>query len=356
MYHRHHCQQQINHSPFESRGQKRRNDSSPVPLTYSGNSQRPPDANLSYQNIAWDQAHYSVVPGTGYHQQRLPSWNSSPCALPSRFGPVESMHPANPYEAANVSAFGMPLARDSHGFHWQDSQSTNSVAISTPSGNTVSFGAPVQRQTPVNDNRQFSVLKKTNRSHEFLKKLDSHYYSYPGWQEDYQYAEYIHDRCSFSDFASIMQKLVEKQKVYEGHRSQPQLVALGTLTEKMKYPGINKDRKGAENIHLSARYEGPDNYNYFEDRLRWIEFQGSYEQAQTMQLNDPTKSATKSSTDNSLEPCVVCEEDEKPRSHAFVPCGHLCCCEGCAGTIMSTKPECPLCRNGVTDLFRIFIS
>ena len=41
--------------------------------------------------------------------------------------------------------------------------------------------------------------------------------------------------------------------------------------------------------------------------------------------------------------CCVCMD--AAQSHAFVPCGHLCACAGCAGEIMEgEKSECPLCR------------
>jgi len=40
--------------------------------------------------------------------------------------------------------------------------------------------------------------------------------------------------------------------------------------------------------------------------------------------------------------CCVCLAPEK--SHAFVPCGHYCVCEGCAHCIMAAPKECPVCR------------
>ena len=46
--------------------------------------------------------------------------------------------------------------------------------------------------------------------------------------------------------------------------------------------------------------------------------------------------------------CVVCMD--KPKSHLFDPCGHMCVCEVCAQRVMHgaegvpARQECPLCR------------
>ena len=31
----------------------------------------------------------------------------------------------------------------------------------------------------------------------------------------------------------------------------------------------------------------------------------------------------------------------------IVPCGHRCLCRNCGDNVMSTKPECPLCRSSI---------
>jgi hypothetical protein len=51
--------------------------------------------------------------------------------------------------------------------------------------------------------------------------------------------------------------------------------------------------------------------------------------------------------------CCVCLDEAK--SHAFVPCGHLCVCAGCAESIMSSlKKECPSCRGPAAQVVKIF--
>jgi hypothetical protein len=51
--------------------------------------------------------------------------------------------------------------------------------------------------------------------------------------------------------------------------------------------------------------------------------------------------------------CCVCLDTAK--SHAFVPCGHLCVCAACAESIMSSsKKECPSCRGPAAHVMKIF--
>ena len=55
--------------------------------------------------------------------------------------------------------------------------------------------------------------------------------------------------------------------------------------------------------------------------------------------------------------CVVCLE--APRTHAYVPCGHLCVCLGCvrqqAKHRRSSVASCPVCKQPATGVMRIFI-
>jgi hypothetical protein len=50
--------------------------------------------------------------------------------------------------------------------------------------------------------------------------------------------------------------------------------------------------------------------------------------------------------------CVVCKESRK--EYAFLPCGHMCVCEGCAASIQGQDCTCPLCRGVSTSIMKIF--
>jgi len=40
------------------------------------------------------------------------------------------------------------------------------------------------------------------------------------------------------------------------------------------------------------------------------------------------------------------------KNHVLIPCGHLCVCEECAGSIMASK-QCPVCRSAVMHIFKV---
>ncbi len=51
--------------------------------------------------------------------------------------------------------------------------------------------------------------------------------------------------------------------------------------------------------------------------------------------------------------CVVCLGN--PKSHCFIPCGHVCVCSDCAANQSSFNGKCPLCRGKFTSIFRPFL-
>ena len=50
--------------------------------------------------------------------------------------------------------------------------------------------------------------------------------------------------------------------------------------------------------------------------------------------------------------CVVCFQNHS--EFAVVPCGHRCLCETCAQTVQSKYDSCPMCRNPVSMIIRIY--
>ena len=60
------------------------------------------------------------------------------------------------------------------------------------------------------------------------------------------------------------------------------------------------------------------------------------------------------SKDVQPEECIVCFEPNK--SHAFIPCGHLCVCAKCAEEHYSAADiVCPMCRDKATGIYRVFL-
>ena len=52
--------------------------------------------------------------------------------------------------------------------------------------------------------------------------------------------------------------------------------------------------------------------------------------------------------------CVVCMD--APKTHAIVPCGHVCICEGCAEKLLAPQAPlvCPMCREHATMVMKLY--
>ena len=51
--------------------------------------------------------------------------------------------------------------------------------------------------------------------------------------------------------------------------------------------------------------------------------------------------------------CVICFGATV--THCFIPCGHLCVCEGCADSVMKRAPKCPICSADVMMTTKIYV-
>lgn len=51
--------------------------------------------------------------------------------------------------------------------------------------------------------------------------------------------------------------------------------------------------------------------------------------------------------------CDMCMD--APKTHAFVPCGHVFACEGCAQMIIGRTGVCPVCSQSVSGTLRVFL-
>ncbi len=88
-------------------------------------------------------------------------------------------------------------------------------------------------------------------------------------------------------------------------------------------------------------YDIDDPAKYFEGKMTgWID-------AIDARLRDYTP--PKRALTNEQAYCVICMDAES--TYAFVPCGHKCVCEDCAGQI---KDKCPICRAKIRDRVKIF--
>jgi hypothetical protein len=50
--------------------------------------------------------------------------------------------------------------------------------------------------------------------------------------------------------------------------------------------------------------------------------------------------------------CAICWTGKK--THAMIPCGHLCVCEGCAVVLVQKRSECIICRTPVNGQLKVY--
>jgi len=67
-----------------------------------------------------------------------------------------------------------------------------------------------------------------------------------------------------------------------------------------------------------------------------------------IQEETPAKKKSKKAVDTE---CVVCLE--APKEVAFIPCGHMCCCQKCG--LNASLNQCPVCRLNITKKQKIFL-
>ena len=246
-----------------------------------------------------------------------------------------------------------------------------------------------------------------NRSHPRLKILDGNSFEYPGWQQDVSKAEHYHVR--FPEL--FKQKLIgmqEKQKMYAGDRTHPNLVALDEIAKQINYPGYEQDLKEAGKAHTDLPQEFNSRLFIIQEKQRIHEGNRShprlveldkmvltypnadfdFKKALEYHLRYPelfkgklkgmrekqriyrgdllrqqpldalgsevaqcTMPTNKSKQDDTL--CIICCQFE--RTHAFVPCGHLCVCENCVEVTLETN-MCPICRQKPTQSIKVYFS
>ena len=205
-----------------------------------------------------------------------------------------------------------------------------------------------------------------DRSHDNLQRLDSLILTYPGWQQDFNKAEEAHTHMPL-EFDSRLFEIVQKQKIFVGDRSHPRLIALDACS--FTYPSWQRDFAKSQEYHVrypelfhgkltgmkekQRIYIGDHSNNtiHAQPTSSWDHLSQIYNKDLENTVSS-SKTINPQSATNSGE-CVVCIR--APKTHAFVPCGHLCVCQSCV-PMMMIKKKCPICRQTATQVIKVFFS
>ena len=189
-----------------------------------------------------------------------------------------------------------------------------------------------------------------DRSHPNLLRLDGLSISYPNRIHDIAAAEEAHlQGYGFEDTFRVMK---ERQRVFLGDRSHPRLVELDSLA--LSFPEWETDVERAEQLHLTAEsvcFKKARFNEMMEGMRNKQQLYDGYESENSSEGSEGTTSSLKSPTHGT---CIACMT--RPSTHTFVPCGHFCMCDGCSSKSMEMGAHCPMCREPVQFVMKVFFT
>lgn len=210
----------------------------------------------------------------------------------------------------------------------------------------------------IEEMRRKQKVHLVDRSHPQLRALDSLRLDYPGWRKDVSQAEQQHIRYPVL-FQGTYEATQKKQKIHQGDRSHPQVVALDSA--RWSYTGWQRDKADAENSHIKwpALFDGKLQFIKRKQRggegsvsnpivLSEEPVRDSFKEGRRAKKRRKGASKFRESRDDTSSKCVVCLVAEK--SHSFRPCKHRCVCANCAKWALDQK-SCPYCRQSVTAAY-----
>jgi len=213
-------------------------------------------------------------------------------------------------------------------------------------------------------------MHEGDRSHPNLQTLDKlkKKLTFPGWQVDFFKAEESHTHMPL-EFDRRLFEIAEKQKIFQGDRNHPRLILLDSLH--LSYPHWQRDFAKAQDYHIrySELFEGKmmgmkEKQRIYAGNLQnnsststqnqqsscWGYMSDIFSHKKSKIKSSPSKIDT---TPQGSGECIICLRSSK--THAFVPCGHLCICQDCVPMTMADK-RCPICRQEVTQVIKVFFS
>lgn len=147
--------------------------------------------------------------------------------------------------------------------------------------------------------------------------------------------------------ADVLRALRRRRVVRQGWGTVAALLATGCLTwlavrVARRYARLRREQQSASQALEARRQHGQ---------------QAQSEQAQSQQaLGQQAQSQQPlARQDSTSRRCTVCFDAE--REVAFVPCGHICCCEACANLLVHTalsQRQCPVCRTVLRHALRVY--
>jgi len=188
-----------------------------------------------------------------------------------------------------------------------------------------------------------------DRSHPNLVKLYELNLTYPGWRDDFNDALVAHGKGGIR-YPVHLHKLRQKQRLHDGDRSHWRVVEIDSLD--LSYPGWQNDINYLKENHLNND-EGDVANDCFKSYVKGFRNKQKMYMGYFNEHQQEEDEADENDASN-LGLCVACAA--RPKSCAFVPCGHVSLCESCSSKSMSTTTRCPICRQPAEKFVKIHVS
>lgn len=184
---------------------------------------------------------------------------------------------------------------------------------------------------------QFEIIYKT--------------WSYLGWEKDVQRVRNVCMHNFLLD--EQLEKCQLRQMIHDNNISgHPALIQLSLLV--LSYPGWESD------IHQAKKDLGERGYATrkcsFDQVVQGMrnkqKIYNGIRYNESKREEGPISESTKNT--NNFGNCAICLD--APRTHVFVPCGHMCACQECSSKVIHKQRKCPICKQNSTQAIQVFIA
>ncbi|KAL7455513.1 hypothetical protein ACHAWC_007065 [Mediolabrus comicus] len=184
-------------------------------------------------------------------------------------------------------------------------------------------------------------------------------WTFPGWEQEVQS---VRESTATRFFDDILELFQVRQMLYENDYTQhPLLIKINSI--EFSYPDWNEDMENIKreimeedgNLLWKERCE-----KYLQEILNKQRAYNGYLRSMIRDIpgdedgsTDPKESQFEGNAEKTgVKECVVCWV--APRTHVFVPCGHMCTCKSCSKAMIGSTTKCPACNQTATASIEVF--
>lgn len=183
-------------------------------------------------------------------------------------------------------------------------------------------------------------------------------------QNRMQAAPFVFTRQAREESMRTLNNLPRRQRARNDF-SDIGIIEMPTTTNRPRFaPTTNRDTR-RESARSSRGYDRVDRLEQMIESMQSLLTRQSNSQTQLesavqqILLNQTLLSSNATGINISMTPetagrCVVCLDESRPVDSAFYRCGHVIACTPCAAVLLAVNPYCPLCRQKIDDVIKLY--